>query len=82
MATRYVARSAGHAVATAYMADHELGAAAYAVRAVCSTVPEDKVKQIRKKEIRWQRENLPKEIRELMISDEEQRNQKFWFIFL
>ena len=33
-AARAVARAAGHAVATAHMADHELGAAAYAIRAV------------------------------------------------
>ena len=33
-AAREVARAAGHAVATAHMADHELGAAAYAIKAV------------------------------------------------
>ena len=33
-AAREAARAAGHAVATAHMADHELGAAAYAIKAV------------------------------------------------
>lgn len=33
-----VARAAGHAVATAHTADHELGAAAYAIRAVMKSV--------------------------------------------
>lgn len=80
-AARFVARSAGHAVATAHMADHELGAAAFAIRAVCSTVPKDEVEQTRKKEIHWQHEQLPEAIRELVISDEEQRNQRLWSLF-
>jgi len=33
-----VARSAGHAVATAHMADHEIAAAGYAIRAVMKSV--------------------------------------------
>jgi hypothetical protein len=33
-----VARAVGHAVATAHMADHELGAAAYAIWAVIKSV--------------------------------------------
>jgi hypothetical protein len=78
---RFVARAAGHAVATVHMADHELGAAAFAIRAVCSTVPQDKVEQTRKNEIQWQHEHLPKAIRELVLSDEEQRNQKLWSLF-
>ncbi len=32
------ARSAGHAVAVAHVADHELGVAAYAIRAIRATV--------------------------------------------
>lgn len=78
---RFVARAAGHAVATVHMADHELGAAAFAIRAVCSTVPQDKVEQTRKNEIQWQHEHLPKAIRALVLSDEEQRNQKLWSLF-
>ena len=32
-------------------------AAAFAIRAVCSTVPQDKVEQTRKNEIQWQHEH-------------------------
>ena len=53
-AARFVARAAGHAAATAHLADHELGTAAFAIQAVCSTVPKDEVEQTRKNEIQWQ----------------------------
>lgn len=57
-----VARSIGHAVATAHMADHSLGAALYALKAV--KIAGNSVDQERK----WQYEQLPFEIRELIIS--------------
>ena len=40
-AAKEAARSAGHAVAVAHMADHELGAAAYAIRAVSAAAAEE-----------------------------------------
>lgn len=57
-----VARSVGHAVATAHMADHSLGAALYGLRAV---------KQAGKSidaERKWQNEQLPAEIMELVLT--------------
>jgi hypothetical protein len=80
-AASFAARSAGHAVATAHMADHELGAAAYAIKAVMSASTDDKKEINRKKEMHWQREQLPKEIRILVISDQKNRNDKFWSLF-
>jgi hypothetical protein len=80
-AAREAARAAGHAVATAHMADHELGAAAYAIRAVraaSSTDSRDEAGQI---ECQWQREQLPEVIRDLVLSDEGLRNHKFWSLF-
>src|SRR5512137_29025 len=57
-----VARSAGQAVATAHMADHSLGAAWYALKAVnhagMSVEPER----------RWQDEHLSPEIKDLVLS--------------
>jgi len=57
-----VARSVGHAVATAHMADHSLGAAWYALKAVKnaggSAVSERE----------WQDESLPSEIRKLVLT--------------
>ena len=52
-----VARSVGHAVATAHMADHSLGAALYALKAVKNA---DKSIDIERK---WQNEQLPSEIK-------------------
>jgi hypothetical protein len=80
-AAREAARSAGHAVATAHMADHELGAAAYAIKAVRLSSPAAAATLAGERECQWQREHLPEPIRELVISDEKQRNQKFWSVF-
>ena len=80
-AAREVARAAGHAVATAHMADHELGAAAYAIKAVRLAAPEPDAMAAGERECRWQREQLPDAIRELVLSDEEGRYKKIWSIF-
>jgi len=65
-----VARSVGHAVATAHMADHSMGAADYALKAInfLGKSVED--------ERRWQDEQLPSEIRELVLSAREKRHLK------
>jgi hypothetical protein len=55
-----VARSVGHAVATAHMADHSLGAALYALKAINNA---DKSMD---KERKWQNEQLPSEIKDLV----------------
>ena len=75
------ARAAGHAVATAHMADHELGAAAYAIRAVRAASPIDKRGEAGQSECQWQRDRLPDSIRDLVLSDEDIRNHKFWSLF-
>ena len=80
-AARETARAAGHAVATAHMADHELGAAAYAIRAVRAASLPDKRDEAGQKECQWQREQLPDAIRALVLSDEDIRNHKFWALF-
>jgi Imm-5 like putative immunity protein len=80
-AAREAARAAGHAVATAHMADHELGAAAYAIRAVRAASPAAERDAAGGLECRWQRERLPQQIRELVLSDQARRNPKFWSLF-
>jgi len=80
-AAREVARAAGHAVATAHMADHELGAAAYAIKAVRLAAPKPDAMAAGERECRWQREQLPEAIRELVLSDEDLRNKKLWSVF-
>jgi len=78
---REVARAAGHAVATAHMADHELGAAAYAIRAIRLAAPASEAIEQGARECRWQRKQLPDAVRELVLSDQELRNRKLWSVF-
>ena len=80
-AAREAARAAGHAVAVAHMADHELGAAAYAIRAARAAVLRDERDLAGWKECQWQREHLPEAIRMLVLEDEAERNTKFWGLF-
>jgi hypothetical protein len=80
-AARNTARAAGHAAATAHMADHELGAAAYAIKAVRLASRTHEAMMAGERECRWQREHLPEAIRELVLSDEERRNKKLWSVF-
>jgi len=61
------ARSIGHAVATAHMADHSLGAAWYALKAV-----KNAGKSI-DTERKWQDEQLPSEIKELVLTARKSR---------
>jgi hypothetical protein len=76
-----VARAAGHAVATAHMADHELGAAGFAIKAVRLASPASAAITAGERECRWQLEHLPEAIREIVLSDEERRNKKFLSVF-
>jgi hypothetical protein len=76
-----VARAAGHAVATAHMADHELGAAAYAIWAMMKSVGNVDTIQVADSECRWQRAKLSDAIRELVLSDQQNRNPKFKNVF-
>jgi Imm-5 like putative immunity protein len=75
-AAKEAARAAGHAVAVAHMADHELGAAAYAIMAVRLVSPEEGRDAAHRAECAWQRAQLPDEIRELVLDDQRRRNTK------
>lgn len=66
-----VARAVGQAVATAHMADHSLGAALYALKAVNSAG------QSADEERKWQQEQLPPEIMELVLSARREKEQHF-----
>ncbi len=62
-----VARSIGHAVATAHMADHSIGAAEYALKAVKISG-----KSI-EKERKWQNEKLTPDISELILTARQEK---------
>mgnify|MGYP001022892754 FL=1 len=80
-AAKEAARAAGHAAAVAHMADHELGGAAYAIRAVRAAADAHARDDAGRSECRWQRAQLPDEIRELVLDDQRVRNQKLWSLF-
>ena len=80
-AASHVARAAGHAVATAHMADHELGGALFAIKAVRLAVPASEAVAAGERECQWQRERLPEAIRELVLSDQKRRNKKLGSLF-
>ena len=80
-AAREAARAAGHAVAVAHMADHELGGSAYGIRAVRAAAAEEEREAAGIHEREWQREQLPDEIRALVLDDQRLRNKKCWSLF-
>jgi hypothetical protein len=62
-----VARAVGHAVATAHMADHSLGAAWYALKAVKFAGQSIELERI------WQNEQIPNEVKALVLSAREDK---------
>jgi|SRR5215203_5384511 len=76
------ALAAGQAVAVAHVPAHELGAAAYAIRAARAAAPEgEQEEQAGRLECQWQRAQLPSEIRELVLDDQRLRNEVCWSVF-
>ena len=80
-APRFAAFAAGQAAVVAHVAAHELGAAAYAIRAVRAAAPPNEAERAGRSERDWQREQLPKAIRELVLDDQRLRNELCWFVF-
>jgi thymidine phosphorylase len=80
-AARYAAYAAGQAGAVAHVAAHELGAAAYAIKAVRAAAPKDQSQQAGRLECSWQRQQLPPVIRDLVIDDQRLRNDICWRAF-
>ena len=80
-APRHAAYAAGQAAAVGHVAAHELGAAAYAIKAAWAAASEDNRVEAGRMECRWQRAQLPDEIRALVLDDERLRNDLCWFAF-
>ena len=76
-AARHAAYAAGQAAAVA----HELGAAAYAIKAARAAAPEGEGESAGRLECRWQRDQLPEAIRELVLDDQRLRNDICWSVF-
>jgi thymidine phosphorylase len=80
-AARHAAYAAGQAGVVAHVAAHELGAAAYAIKAARAAAPEGKSDAAGRLECRWQRDQLPDAIRELVLDDQRLRNDICWSVF-
>lgn len=80
-AARHAAYAAGQAAVVAHVAAHELGAAAYAIRAAQAAAPPDERGQAGCQECQWQRDQLPDEIRGLVLDDQRLRNDVCWSVF-
>lgn len=80
-AARYAAYAAGQAAVVSHVAAHELGAAAYAIRAVRAAAPKNEEETAGRLECQWQRDQLPDAIRELVLDDQRLRNHLCWGVF-
>jgi hypothetical protein len=80
-APRFAAYAAGQAGVVAHVAAHDLGAAAYAIKAVRAAAPEGEGEAAGRLECRWQRDQLPEPIRALVLDSQRLRNDICWSVF-
>jgi hypothetical protein len=80
-APRHAAYAAGQAAVVAHVAAHELGAAAYAIKAARAAAPAGDGERAARLECRWQRAQLPGAIRALVLDDQRLRNDICWSVF-
>lgn len=80
-AARFAAYSAGQAACVAHVAEHDLGAAAYAIKAVRAAARPEEGEAAGRAECAWQREQLPVAVRQLVIDDQRRRNEICWSVF-
>ncbi|MGV9673255.1 putative immunity protein [Gordonia sp. NPDC003504] len=80
-AARFAAYAAGQAAVVAHVAEHNLGAAAYAIKSARAMAPENDREAVRAAECEWQRAQLPPQIRDLVLDDQRRRNGICWDMF-
>ena len=78
---RFAALAAGQAVAVAHVAAHDLGAAAYAIRAASAAVPRADQDAAGDAERAWQRERIPAHLRAAVLADQRARSSICWGVF-
>lgn len=81
-AARHAAFAAGQAAVVAHVAAHELGAAAYAIKAARAAALDDRAEEAGRLECEWQHTQLPSKIRDLVLNDQKLRNEICWFVFI
>lgn len=80
-AARFAAYAAGQAACVAHVPEHDLGAAAYAIKAAMAAGPTDDPAEVRLAERDWQRAQLPVHLRSLVFDDQARRNSICWNLF-
>lgn len=80
-AARFAAYAAGQAACVAHVAEHDLGAAAYAIKAVQAAAPRGKEKEAGQTERDWQRRHIPGGLYRLVLEDQARRNDICWSVF-
>lgn len=80
-AARHAAYAAGQAACVPHVAEHDLGAAAYAIKAVRATATGDEGITLGRRELAWQRHRLPSQVRELVLEDMVRRDGICWSAF-
>lgn len=78
---RNAAYAAAQAAVVAHVAAHDLGAAAYAIKAARAATPQGESESAGRLECQWQRDQLPDVIRELVLDDQRLRNAICWSVF-
>lgn len=80
-AARFAAYSAGQAACVAHVPEHDLGAAAYAIKAASAAVPRDQERDAARTERDWQRQQIPGHLRSLVLEDQTRRSSICWSVF-
>jgi hypothetical protein len=79
-AARFAAYAAGQAACVGHVPEHDLGAAAYAIKAAQAADPRNS--EAARTERGWQLLQLPDPIRELVLEDQLRRNDICWSAFV
>jgi hypothetical protein len=80
-AARHAAYAAGQAGAVAHVAAHDLGAAAYAIKAARAGAPAGDGAAAGRRECRWQRDQLPEPIPAPVLDDQRRLHDLCWSVF-
>lgn len=80
-APRFAAYAAGQAACVAHVPEHDLGAAAYAIKAAMAAAPEHEREDVRCAERDWQRHRIPARLHALVLEDQDRRNGICWSVF-
>ena len=76
---RFAAYAAGQAACVGHVAEHDLGAAAYAIKAARGAAGKDIAAGRAERD--WQRDRVPPGVRDLVLEDQARRDATCWFVF-